>query len=108
MHAHEGAMQARLDCAWSHAEAFRHGRERQVGPEMEDDDLALARRELAQEMERLIAVEQVAEWVRDPQAGIGFEFDELDPSAAAEAIAAGVDEDPVEPGLESIDVAQAV
>lgn len=100
-------MQPRLDGPDRPADALSDGVQSEIGPVVEDDDLPVVLVERGHRPEDLIAVEERPEWIPTRAAGFAIvERDQPNLASAAKAIAADVDEDPVEPGLEPGRIAQ--
>jgi hypothetical protein len=105
-------MQAGLDGADRPAEPYGHRLEGQVRPLVEDHDNPFVGAQGGHRPAGLVAVEDRLEGIglvgRARMAaiiGLGLDRNERDPGPAAQAIAADVDQDPVEPGLEAGGVA---
>jgi len=84
-----------------------HSGQRQVGEVVQHDDYPLVRIKERHRPNRLVPLQDAPEWIglRD-RLGDRVEWDEAHSAAAAEAVATDVDQDPIEPGLEAIGIAQ--
>jgi hypothetical protein len=73
---------------------------------VEDHDQALVRRETASEAQDLVMVEEGPERIRHRPVVVRLELDEPDATVSPDSVAAGIYDDPIEPGLECGRVAQ--
>ena len=100
-------MEPRFDRALGPASPLSHGGQRQVGEVMQHDDDPLVGIEERHRSHYLVTLQDTAKRIglRD---GLRdrVERDEAHAAATAQAVAADVDQDPIEPGLEAIGIAQ--
>src|SRR5262245_44250137 len=106
-HRLQASVQARLDRAYGAIKPDSDRLQREVRPEMEDQDHPLVVTEGAQRAEQLVVGKHLREWVGGGyRVGGAVEGHQADLAATPQPIAADVDQDPVEPCVETGRVAQ--
>ena len=107
LHRPQRVMEPRLDRALRPAGAVRHVRQRQVGEVVQHDDHPLVGIEERHRSHDLVPLQDAAERIGlGDRLGDRVERDEAHAAATTQAVAADVDQDAVEPGLEAVGVAQ--
>lgn len=99
-------METRLDGAERPADPLRDRSERQVRPVVQHHDSPLVIGQDGHRPDGLVAVEELAEGVSDAAWWNRVKRDEADAASPPEAVATDVDEDAIEPRLESGRIAE--